>query len=65
MKYRVALVASRTLAPHGFAGWVYIALVALVHPVRSDGSLHILQGPPQGYLWRNVLRGITRQFLHL
>ncbi len=32
MKHRVALVASKTLAIYGFAGWVYIALVALVHP---------------------------------
>jgi hypothetical protein len=32
MKYSIALVASRTLALYGFAGWVYIALVALVHP---------------------------------
>lgn len=32
MKHKVALVASRTLAVYGFAGWVYIALVALVHP---------------------------------
>jgi hypothetical protein len=32
MKRQVALVASRTLAVYGFAGWVYIALVALVHP---------------------------------
>ena len=32
MKRRVALVATRTLALYGFAGWVYIALVALVHP---------------------------------
>ncbi|HUZ38665.1 MAG TPA: hypothetical protein VMV17_20260 [Streptosporangiaceae bacterium] len=32
MKYRVALVVSKTLAIYGFAGWVYIALVALVHP---------------------------------
>jgi hypothetical protein len=32
MKRRIALVASRTLALYGFAGWVYIALVALVHP---------------------------------
>jgi hypothetical protein len=32
MKRKVALVASRTLAVYGFAGWVYIALVALVHP---------------------------------
>ncbi len=32
MRRRVALVASRTLALYGFAGWAYIALVALVHP---------------------------------
>jgi hypothetical protein len=32
MRRRVALVASRTLALYGFAGWTYIALVALVHP---------------------------------
>ena len=32
MKRRIALVAARTLALYGFAGWVYIALVALVHP---------------------------------
>jgi hypothetical protein len=32
MKRRIALEASRTLALYGFAGWVYIALVALVHP---------------------------------
>ena len=32
MGRRVALVASRTLALYSFAGWVYIALVALVHP---------------------------------
>jgi hypothetical protein len=32
MKRRIALVASRTLALYGFAGWVYIALVALVQP---------------------------------
>ena len=32
MKRRIALAASRTLALYGFAGWVYIALVALVHP---------------------------------
>ena len=39
MKRKVALVASRTLAVYGFAGWVYIALVALVHP-RTLG-LHL------------------------
>jgi hypothetical protein len=32
MKRRIALGASRTLALYGFAGWAYIALVALVHP---------------------------------
>lgn len=32
MKHRIALGASKTLALYGFAGWVYIALVALVHP---------------------------------
>lgn len=32
MKRKIALEASRTLALYGFAGWVYIALVALVHP---------------------------------
>lgn len=32
MKRTVMLVASRTLAIYGFAGWVYIALVALIHP---------------------------------
>ena len=32
MKRRIALEASKTLAVYGFAGWVYIALVALVHP---------------------------------
>jgi hypothetical protein len=32
MRRKIALGASRTLALYGFAGWVYIALVALVHP---------------------------------
>jgi hypothetical protein len=32
MKRRIALEASRTMALYGFAGWVYIALVALIHP---------------------------------
>jgi hypothetical protein len=32
MKRRVAIVTTRTLAIYGFAGWAYIALVALVHP---------------------------------
>jgi hypothetical protein len=32
MKRKIALGTSRTLALYGFAGWVYVALVALVHP---------------------------------
>jgi hypothetical protein len=32
LKRRIAVEASKTLAVYGFAGWVYIALVALVHP---------------------------------
>jgi hypothetical protein len=32
MTRRFALVASRTLALYGFAGWVYIVVVALVEP---------------------------------
>jgi hypothetical protein len=32
MKRKIVLAASRTLALYGFAGWAYIALVALVHP---------------------------------
>ena len=32
MHRKVALAATRTLALYGFAAWVYIALVALVHP---------------------------------
>jgi len=32
MKRRIAQSASLTLAVYGFAGWVYIAIVALVHP---------------------------------
>jgi hypothetical protein len=32
MKRRIVLGASRTLAVYGFAGWVYIALAALVRP---------------------------------
>jgi hypothetical protein len=32
MKRRIALQASKTLAVYGFAGWVYVALIALVHP---------------------------------
>ena len=32
MKRRIALVTTLTLAVYGFAGWVYIAIVALVEP---------------------------------
>jgi hypothetical protein len=32
MKRRIAFEVSRTFALYGFAGWAYIALVALVHP---------------------------------
>jgi hypothetical protein len=32
MKRTIGLAISKTLAIYGFAGWVYIALVALVHP---------------------------------
>jgi hypothetical protein len=32
VKRRIALGASRTLALYGFAGWVYIVVVALVEP---------------------------------
>jgi hypothetical protein len=36
---RVALIASLTLAVYAFAGWVYIALVALVHPATLSLQL--------------------------
>jgi hypothetical protein len=32
VKRRIALVTTQTLAIYGFAGWVYIAIVALVEP---------------------------------
>jgi hypothetical protein len=32
MKRKIALAATLTLAVYGFAGWAYIALVAIVHP---------------------------------
>jgi hypothetical protein len=37
MKRRIALGASRTLALYSFAGWVYVALAALVEP----NTLHL------------------------
>ena len=46
MRRRVALVASLTLAVYGFAGWVYIAVVALVHPYTLGWQLtHIAKYP--------------------
>ncbi len=46
MKRRIALELSRTLAVYGFAGWVYIALVALVHPRTLGLQLtHFLSFP--------------------
>jgi hypothetical protein len=43
---KVALVACRTLAFYGFAGWVYIALIALVHPDTLHMQLtHFLNFP--------------------
>ena len=46
MKRRIALEASRTLALYGFAGWVYIALVALVHPQTLGLQLtHLAKQP--------------------
>ena len=32
MTRKIVLILSRSLAFYGFAAWVYIALVALVHP---------------------------------
>jgi hypothetical protein len=46
MKRKIALVTSRTLALYGFAGWMYIALVALVHPRTLSLQLtHIAKFP--------------------
>lgn len=39
MKRRIALIGTRTLALYGFAAWVYIALVALVHPYTLGWQL--------------------------
>jgi hypothetical protein len=39
MGRKIALVTSRTLALYGFAAWVYIALVALVHPYTLGWQL--------------------------
>ena len=32
MRRRTTIALTRTLALYGFAGWIYIALVALIHP---------------------------------
>ena len=46
MKRRIALEVTRTLALYGFAGWVYIALVALVHPATLPLQLtHFMKLP--------------------
>jgi hypothetical protein len=43
---KVALVACRTLAFYGFAGWAYIALIALVHPNTLHMQLtHFVEFP--------------------
>ena len=46
MKRRIALVTTQTLAIYGFAGWVYIAIVALVEPdtLRCGSlTLHLIR----------------------
>jgi hypothetical protein len=46
MKRRIALTASLTLAVYGFAGWVYVGLVALVHPQTLGLKLtHLMTFP--------------------
>ncbi len=46
MKRKLALVTSRTLAIYGFAGWIYIALCALIHPYTLSWRLtHFLPYP--------------------
>jgi hypothetical protein len=46
MGRKIALEASRTLALYAFAGWVYIALVALVHPYTLPLQLtHLAKFP--------------------
>ena len=43
---KFALVATRTLALYGFAGWVYIAIVAMVEPDTLGLRLtHFAQWP--------------------
>jgi len=46
VKRKIALAASLTLALYGFAGWVYIALVALVQPQTLSWQLtHLAKFP--------------------
>lgn len=67
---KVVLIASRTLAFYGFAGWVYIALIALVHPDTLHMQLtHFVKFPHEdtfgeicfitsvaGFFFYNLLR---------
>jgi hypothetical protein len=39
MTHKLLLTLTRTLALYGFAAWVYIALVALVHPYTLGWQL--------------------------
>jgi hypothetical protein len=46
VKRRVAAAMFKTLALFGFAGWVYIALIALVHPrTLSQQLTHLAPWP--------------------
>ena len=66
MKRRIALVASLTLALYGFAGWVYIALVALVHPRTLGLQLtHFTKVPHEDTFWGNLLRGVGCELFYL
>jgi hypothetical protein len=47
VKRRIALVATQTLALYGFAGWVYIAIVALVEPDTLSWQLTHLAPYPR------------------
>jgi hypothetical protein len=46
MRRKILLALTRSLALYGFAGWVYIALVALVHPETLPLPLTHLSGWP-------------------
>jgi hypothetical protein len=47
VKRKVALVAAKTLALYSFAGWVYIAIVALVEPDTLSWQLTHLAPYPR------------------